>query len=626
MLSSLYALLVAALISLIACALGLLVLDFFSSLHVSFLEKAAFSFSLGCGGLAYGVLLLGLVGELNLWALLTWLLLASLVARRSILRVLQSLVKLPSAFLAMWKDLGGPKKVFLAAATVLLGATTLQALTPPWDYDGLMYHLQGPRLFLEASRVFSLPDVWGANGPSSLEMLFALAMKLGTDRAPKVLHLAFGVCLFAITFALGRRLLPRGGEWLACAVLLGVPILPVWSSLAYSDLAWAAFESLAMLAIVAWIQEEDRRWLVLGGVCMGLALGSKYLALGGLGVVGSYVLWRERKRGLRRALTEGGIFGLVAVAVGLPWYLKNWALTGNPVFPVYFGGAGWTSARLAALMTYLRSFGTGNSLLDYVLLPLNLYAQHARFATFEGTVEIPGLLFPFALASPLLGSRRSLYPLWVMVPLRFAAWAVGSQQTRFLLPIFPALSVLAAAGLLGLANRLRDPRARRILLVGLVGGVVAATLVYAGTYWEVVQPGGVLIGVETPDAFLSRMIPDYSALQFVKARLSGNDRVLMMWDGEGYYCVSRCLPDAEQSRWTLTVGVSPTISTVTESLREEGVTHLLFSVADAGFILQHDPTGSHRRALEFFLGVYRSQCTRPVFEGQGVVLYELTCG
>lgn len=81
-LPSIYALFVASALSLIACAMGLLLLDLFSPLRINFLEKAAFSSSLDGGALTYGVLLLGLVGELNLWGPRTWLLQACPVARR----------------------------------------------------------------------------------------------------------------------------------------------------------------------------------------------------------------------------------------------------------------------------------------------------------------------------------------------------------------------------------------------------------------------------------------------------------------------------------------------------------------------------------------------------------------
>jgi hypothetical protein len=61
------------------------------------------------------------------------------------------------------------EKILLAFAILLIFCITLsQALTPTWDYDALMYHLQGPRIFLDTGKILPLPDVWQANGPFTI--------------------------------------------------------------------------------------------------------------------------------------------------------------------------------------------------------------------------------------------------------------------------------------------------------------------------------------------------------------------------------------------------------------------------------------------------------------------------
>ncbi len=100
----------------------------------------------------------------------------------------------------------------------------------------------------------------------------------------------------------------------------------------------------------------------------------------------------------------------------------------------------------------------------------------------------------------------------------------------------------------------------------------------------------------------------------------------MMWDGRGYYCDERCVPDAEQSRWTwYSRQAQEDVPRLASLLEEEGITHLLFGRGDAEFVGDHDPSGANRAALQFFQEVFLPTCTRPVHSDPRVEVYELTC-
>lgn len=390
--------------------------------------------------------------------------------------------------------------------------------------------------------------------------------------------------------------------------------------------AWfCTTSSLPIYASVLWTESNRRQWLVLSGVTMGLALGSKYLALGGAAVLGLWVLWQSRTQGWKTVLVHGLLFGGTALLVGSPWYVKNWLWAGNPVYPSFFGGTGWTAERVNWHLLYHRSFGAGHSLWGYLLLPWNLYVRHERFATFQGSIEAPSLLFPLALLYPLARRSRILDSMAWVTMLRFIVWSCGSQQARFLLPVFPLFSVLTSNVLVSLASRPAVRRWAGVLTVGLTGGVVVAALIYSFLFFGRVRPLAVVSGMEPKDAFLRRMVRDYPAVRFVQDNLAPQARVLMMWDARGYYCDSRCLPDADHSRWTRLVLSKPGVSSVAASLRAMGLNHLLFSIEDADFILQHDPTGQQRQAVEFFLHGFRQSCTQEVYRDEWVQLYELTC-
>ncbi|MFC1975340.1 ArnT family glycosyltransferase [Chloroflexota bacterium] len=639
---------------LLAGGLGQKVLRWLRLEDLTRLEQAVFGLAIGLGILAYGVMALGLVGLLHPWTILLWLVLVALWTWREWREIVSGVPNFFKQQVQSWhrlgpnrsyscilckkmrhmaeilfgsgsSGLGRKRKLFLLSGSLILVLALLQALTPPWDYDGLMYHLPASYLFLKGGRIVLLPDIWQANGPFTIEMLYIIGLGFGSDTFSNLMHLTYAALLVLATFTFGQRHLKPVGGWVAAAVLLGIPILSVWATWAYADMAWALYLFLGLYALTFWVKDSQYNWLILAGLVTGLALGSKYLALGGGGILGLWVLWHSRNQGWRATLTHGLMFGGVALFVGSFWYFKNWFLAGNPVYPFVFGGPGWSQERLSILMAFLNSFGTGRSVWDYLLLPWNIYARHLEFAGFLGETEWPGFLFPLALLYPWTRKSGTMAGVAVVTMLWFVIWGLGSHQIRFLLPLFPGLSLLTSRVLLSLTTHYRLQKWRQVFMTGLVGSLVAITLLSSLLLVVDRRPLAVIFGMETKDHFLRRLVNNYSALQFVRTNLDSQARVLIMWDGRGYYCGERCLSDTEQSRWVYLISPTPDVSSVVAKLQNMGVTHLLFNMDQADFVIKKDRTGRHRYALDFFLRDFRRSCTREIYRDEAVHLFELTC-
>jgi hypothetical protein len=463
---------------------------------------------------------MGLAGFFNGWAFAGWLAILAAWARReawhTLVELLAGLKGLPSR----WRQASQAQRIVVVAGLALLSLAVAQALAPPWDYDGLMYHLQGPRLFLASGRIGLLPENWQANGPFAAEMLFSLGLAFGSDTFAKLVHVSFAVLLMLAAYALGRRALGGRGGWLVVALLLGIPLFSFWASLAYVDMAWALFNTLTILCLVRWDDEGRPSDLLLAGLFAGLSAGTKYLGLGAPLVGGVWLLARLRGRPWRSVIRSALLFGAPAVAVALPWYLKNWLASGNPVFPFAFGGPGWDELRLGFLMDYLRSFGAGRTLLDLVLLPWNLFVHPARFGTFMRVLEIPNVLLVLALLYPFARRTPAADAVAAMGAGGFLLWVAGSQQTRFLLPIFPALAVAAAAVLLRVAEwsaRRSWLRAAGVVLLAVPVGISVFWSAYLVNYAD---PLPVALGLESKASFLRRRVPNYRALEFIHSNVA----------------------------------------------------------------------------------------------------------
>lgn len=589
------------------------------------LERFVYSIPLGLGVLSLGLMALGLTSTFSPPWIAALVFIALLAGISNWSNFAAGLSAIRGRIGRLWSESRALGRATLLACCSIWLASGLHALTPAWTFDALMYHLQAPRLYLQAERLVLLPDLWQANGPMGIELLYAVGVAFGSTTVSRCLHLVLTVLLVFASFVFALRHLGEREAWLSVVILSAVPILPVWGSIANIDSGWALYEALGFFAVIGWALERDRGWLYLAAVSIGFGLSTKYLALAGLATVTIFVSANEFARS-RRSVHALAILAATAVVVGSPWYLLNIFRAGNPIYPFVFGGPGWGEQRLAYLMSFLNSFGGKAPLATLALTPIRLYTNRTLYTTFMSGIEFPSLLFPLALLLPITKPGRALKLLGALVLLRFLLWGLSSQQTRFLLPLFPALSILTAHSLLFTTGSTLSERGQRILVSGLVGGLVVTTIVVQYVLWMNLAPGGIIVGTETKDSFLRRVLTIYPALAFLQDNLPQDSRVLMLWDGQSYYCDERCVPDAEQSKWTQIVAEHDSAETVGAELREEGITHLLAKVDSLNFFLQHDPEGWHTRAINFYLEEFRPKCTETVFANDETALDRITCG
>lgn len=634
---SLYAVVISVLVLFIGAGLGTFLVKPFRLEGWSFIEQTVISLPLGLGVIGYSVNFLGLAGWIKPIHLIGWLIILALISFCNGVQFLRQAIDQIINFRKTWAGFSTPQKIIFAAGFFALALSFFQALTPPWDYDGLSYHLQGPRLFLQAGRIIPIPENWFTYYPSTWEMIYLLGMGLGTDIFARLIHYSTMILLLLATYSFGKRFLPHPGGWLAAAILLGIPILPLWGNAAYTDIAWALFQFLAIGLFLSWEKERTPKLLILSGVMQGLALGSKYLALSGTAILLVFIFWlslRSKSQSplLKTVVLNCFLFGIATILVALPWYLKNYLWTENPVFPLYLPQNIIDPGQIKIWMDYVNSFGTGTRWFDYLLLPVNIYFQHEKFATFMGNMEMPNPIYLFVLVYPFvrrrieIGFQKSLDILAVISTVFFIAWIFGSQQIRFLLPLFPGISILSVVCLGHIfMNGTKLYRFNRILKIGLIGGMVISTLIFMSMYMLMIRPDRGFFGRETKTAFIERISRDAKGLFYANENLTDNEKMMLLWDGRGYYCNKACLPDVDQSRWVSIVQRSSNIKDVTQELEKLKITHLFLSKEDVSFfVLKHDPSGVNLDALNFLLKDYVPKCAMVIHDDEWSRIYKLT--
>jgi hypothetical protein len=522
-------------------------------------------------------------------------------------------------------------------------------LAPPTDWDGLFYHLTLPRLYIERARIVPLTEIPHQFFPALVEQLYLAEMLLRGDIAAKLVHYAFMLLLAGIVYLMAQQHIDPDLSWSAVTLYAAIPMVAVLGGWAYTDLALAFYQMAALYALLRWFQQRRLSWVALSGLLCGLALGTKYTGfLCPLYLLSVIVVQVARRQvASRQALHAMGLLVGVSIPVASPWYLRNLAFTGNPVYPFAFRWLGaapsmaWDQWRAA---WYARGgSGLGGDLASWLKLPWTLTLGLRDMNFYDGRVGPVFLLsLPFLVGWGLsiFGRPKSRLRPQTLLALRalvgfslsqYLAWMAGAIssrmlfQSRLLLPACVALCgpVVFVYGELRTLDR---PRFSLQRLIGLsVALVLAANLCHQFLSTLHQRPLPFLVGAENRADYLARNLgTHYAAMALLSDRLSDQDRVLLLWEPRSYYSQVPTEPDAILDRWPWLVSRHGNdLGAIAGELRVQGYTHVLYHRTGASLVRDAalDPLSeSDWAALDRFLDRYLDKQAQV---GQAYVLYAL---
>lgn len=481
------------------------------------------------GGVGMVVVLLGVVG------MVLWQLWRQPPGRSS-----------PSWRLAGWRQDLSWHLLPALALLVTLALLFLRASSPGLSWDADTYHLTIPRIYLDHGGFIVLPFNVYSNWPLGPQLFYGLVLELfGGDPVPaKLVHFGFGLLVLVTLIAAVRRWAPASLRiplaWLAAALFLANGVVQFEFHAAYVDLAYAFFFLVALLlACVAATEDgksEDGKLLLLSGLTAGVLTGVKLTGIVGAACVACVYLltarapWRDRLRAL--ALR----FALPVAVLWSPWLIKSAWATGNPIYPFVWGGPNWSARLGEQFSAWQQGIGMGRGLLDYLLLPVRVILEGSEgYARFDGTVSTLWLvLVPLALLAAFRprSQRAPIRACLLAAGIYFVAWAVSSQQTRFLIPLLPPLALAAALG----AGTLLQGLTERMRLVASAGTVlVASLLILSAGLPQVPAARQIVDGYAEHGADLrQRAIPPH--LAYINQNLPADARILFLNTNHGFHC------------------------------------------------------------------------------------------
>jgi hypothetical protein len=472
-------------------------------------------------------------------------------------------------------------RVTIALAVLLALAL---AVLPPSKWDVLTYHLAGPEQYVMRGQLYAVPHNHYLGFPQQVESLFSGQLALtGRLTGSALMHWAVGaLMLLMVGGYTARKTNPAAGLAAVGAVLLGksiwlemtmayVDLLPMGLAmvgLAVADLWTAVRHAAHDDAPPGWWAQHVRPglgYLVLLGVVVGFAMGTKYSVLW-MGVAfGVLVLWLSWRDNWRAAIVFGAIYTLAAAAVMAPWLVRNAVWYDNPVYPFMFEAAEMDTIRQEWYQQPESGMIYSDDAWQLPIMPImaTIFGLEGKsgYSTSIGPLYL--ILTPMILATwrhLTHDERRTVVRALIFAAVITGFWIFSAafishvnQQTRLVLYMFPPLAVVAGIALESLRRLPNKPLDVGFVVRALVLLTLVLTLV---DYVRYAYSGGLFTYFSGNDNYAERYREDalgwhYEAMRQVNDLPAGS-QVWFLWEPRYLYCdMDRvtCRPDSLLDAW-----------------------------------------------------------------------------
>jgi len=221
--------------------------------------------------------------------------------------------------------------------------TTINLVAPPGNWDSLNYHIYFPATWYREGTLTMVPLPFGDTAPPYYPVnssLLYLWLMLPFDS----LAIAdIGQAPFVLITALGLYAVARQGDmpvttarWAALLTLF-VPMINVTGTLwSTNDVIFVASWLISLATVLRASRTKTIRDIVLAGIAIGLTIGVKGFAIAFCSLFLPWIaviLWWQCRVSWRYAIAGITAIAIPIVLLGGFSYIRNWLVTGNPLYP-----------------------------------------------------------------------------------------------------------------------------------------------------------------------------------------------------------------------------------------------------------------------------------------------------
>jgi len=567
---------------LLICAIGHWIFSKIKYKFDSRLEELIFTVAIGFGFLSYSVFMLAVFRCLY-FSVVFFILFALTIFLMPVIK--QILTTIPKIKI----DLNPFNLIFFIIIGQHIVSNFITALTPPVLCDELAYHLASAKIYIQNRGFSYIPYIPHSNWSSFMDMLYTLGLLFDINGIiSKLFHFSTSIfCLLAIYAFAKKYFTPRVGI-LAAALFYTTFVVRQFAGSAFIDVALTFFEFLSVYAFLEWYYSEKRNWFILFSVFCGFSMAIKYTGIFLLFILTIGIFYKiiivDRKK-IVSLLKYLALFYSVSLVFLLPWLIKSYIYTGNPVFPFFykiFGGINWDNYHAERFIDAAKSHAADfKGFINYLLLPAHLVFSGDRFWWKPQYFFAP--FFIYLLLYLLIFRKVSdivKYLLCYAFIYLFLFYNVG-QETRFLLPIFPALSLVTASFI---EKFYTD---KRILMkLAAISILYPLTYRFPFTSKSHFQNLPVVLGLEKRKDYIQRNLDTGTdaMFQWMNENMADNTKTLLIGEVRGFYLDKPYVWGCSLNQAFINYQLYQSRPEFKNRLKETGITHIMINPATDFYI------------------------------------------
>lgn len=513
-----------------------------------------FKLAIGLGITGYLIMLLGVFGLYNSVAFIfffTLTILTSLIFIRKRFFFKINIFKLPINSFTL-----SEKIIFISFFFIML-ISLFEVFAPATSEDSLSYHFKIPYDYVIAQKLIYMKSSL-YNMPHLLQMLYIVPFVFGGDEIGcHLINYFISILFLGVLYEFSKNLFSRK---VALITLLIVSTLPMFTFIKISgrvEVGLALFLILGIFSITNYFGSKKTEWVILCGAFLGIAAGIKYTALLYIIILTSILycsILLDKGSEFKKKISIMLIFFLVGCIFSFPFYLKNYLMTGNPLYPFLFnifGGKDWSESLSIMSNAHFDTFKRYNasSLIDYLILPWTFTMNGEKFLAGKngyGFIFITFLPIFFIYLISQVKKKGSQVLFHLENPINILAWVVffgiitwfifSFHRGRHLFFVFVLLSIFISLIISGYF------KISQVLKYGKIYNLFVNTLFISSiTFCALISIlfnlnyAKVALGLENKAIFLERVKPQFKYFEKVNNLFKKNDNILNLLGHNQFY-------------------------------------------------------------------------------------------
>ncbi|MFA5778932.1 MAG: glycosyltransferase family 39 protein [Elusimicrobiota bacterium] len=502
---------------------------------------------------------------------------------------------------------------------VFFAVSFVGALTPPTFYDSMVYHLAIPLQYVKNHRIIEIESNIFSNFPQNIEMLYTMAIILCDDILANLIHFVFFPLLTFSIYGFLREKYDGKMSIFASLIFAITPAIVMLASGTYVDLGLTFYLFLSFISLMKWMETSLNKWLVLSGLLCGFSLGIKYTA-GISAIIFILIIFHTAVSKRENIFSKIILFVSSAFLVFLPWLVKNYIFTGNPVFPFYiFGNA---PDYIQKYLSHVSQHGT-SGIADFLNLPWNITMEGIKFG---GGFDIIGPFYLVFLPVLFLITKtdKLVKISFAYLILYFFFWSISAKVLRFLIPIFPVAAIVFSGCIF---KFIKESNLIKNIVKIILSAIIISDFAVLLFIQNFVSPLPQLFGNITKDDYLSSKVLNpnnfYPAVKFMNETFDANSKTLFVGEARNYYTNFNAVSSSpfDPDVFTDLANDSKTAEELLIKLQNTGFTNIFWSQMEYERLKNGFRPNDFTEQSIKIINVFKKKYLNLLYENKGLFVY-----